>query len=637
VSSADSPGPAPVPGGSRARLAASFGFAGLLLGLLPLWNGAAYISAAAIGVALWVLLPLRLYTLGLLAAAALVGLPQVLFWRDGADLGAQRFPAFHFGFLVEEATPGKVLAHMAYTVGFKWLPIAAALLLARRLGRAMMLAVFAALAVCLLVKFSIDPPTNHKFFNIWTALINVAAAYGIYRVGRMGVVGFVGAAVLTVSITLGGVIDVTPFFLDDTTNVRMEDDRLTEWVRTRTRPQDVFLTPTYMTHPILLAGRKLFFGHEFYAWAAGYPVDARGEVFKQLYSETDPNVLVRILNENHIRYVCFDREFSEGKVGRNEFVYRAYFMKVFEDGEGQHDGFRIYEVPFPDVWALGGGQPIRPLVPPPTTPAPPPPRLAGLLGLAVGVNGEVLVTEPSTRTVQRIARDGRLLGGLGLSVYREPTSVAVDPRNGEVLVADTWKHRVVRLSPEGAEIGELPAPPHGFYAPCGVTVAEDGQVFVANTGNTEIVRYDADRQVKGAWGTRGAGPGQFGEPLALTVSGQELYVADLPNGRVQVFTLEGRFLRQWAVPEWVGTTEYRGLDVHDGRVYVADAKGNAVLVFGLKGERLDRVESPLLVAPSGLAVSADGVLHVASLWEGSIAVLPLQSARRIRALVPRPL
>ncbi len=42
-----------------------------------------------------------------------------------------------------------------------------------------------------------------------------------------------------------------------------------------------------------------------------------------------------------------------------------------------------------------------------------------------------------------------------------------------------------------------------------------------------------------AWGGPGQGPGQFSDPTGLAVAGEEVFVADSRNGRIQVFGLGG--------------------------------------------------------------------------------------------------
>src|SRR5262245_5841682 len=49
-----------------------------------------------------------------------------------------------------------------------------------------------------------------------------------------------------------------------------------------------------------------------------------------------------------------------------------------------------------------------------------------------------------------------------------------------------------------------------------------------------------------SWGTFGTEPGQFRTPQGVAVGGRgDIYVVDGDNGRVQVFTSGGTFIRMW--------------------------------------------------------------------------------------------
>ena len=56
-----------------------FIFSGVLLGLLPMWNSAVFIAAAAILGLLFILCPLRLQMLVLAVTSGLIALPQMLY------------------------------------------------------------------------------------------------------------------------------------------------------------------------------------------------------------------------------------------------------------------------------------------------------------------------------------------------------------------------------------------------------------------------------------------------------------------------------------------------------------------------------------------------------------------------------
>jgi hypothetical protein len=67
----------------------------------------------------------------------------------------------------------------------------------------------------------------------------------------------------------------------------------------------------------------------------------------------------------------------------------------------------------------------------------------------------------------------------------------------------------------------------------GITVG-DGRVFVSDIWRHCIHVYSLEGVRLGQWGSHGAEQCQFSEPRGLAVSGEELYVCDTKNRRVQV-------------------------------------------------------------------------------------------------------
>jgi len=86
-----------------------------------------------------------------------------------------------------------------------------------------------------------------------------------------------------------------------------------------------------------------------------------------------------------------------------------------------------------------------------------------------------------------------------------------------------------------------------------------------------------------------------------------LYVSDEDNHRVQVFTLEGRYVREFGTDQ----LKYpRCLTVtSDGSVLVTDKINNRVAVFDKKGKL---VHSIAVEDPTGLVIDSRGDLLVAS-------------------------
>ena len=125
------------------------------------------------------------------------------------------------------------------------------------------------------------------------------------------------------------------------------NDRLTTWLLQNTQPSDIFLSQTWLTHPVLFTGRKVFLGYTLFAWTAGYDVGAREAIYSRMFAERDPAKLIRLLQENKIAYVAIDDGARSNHLVKNlnEAVYQANFQKVWEDAEHRYDNLTLYKVP----------------------------------------------------------------------------------------------------------------------------------------------------------------------------------------------------------------------------------------------------------------------------------------------------
>jgi len=326
-----------------------FVFSGVLLGLIPMWNSAVFIAAVAVLGLLFLLFPLRLQMLALTVTAGVIALPQMLYLTTGS--GRAPMPRLlHWGYTLDNPTTLNVAKYLGFTFGFKWLLLALALVFATGLQRRLFVAVLSFLAVAFCFQFSVDVLTNQKFLHIWVIIANLFVAFALWRLWRFSLGGttlpakFV-AAVFFLLVIPGGIIDFFPIHNTGWSEVTYRNDALTEWLKENTTPRDIFLTDTFVNHPILMAGRRVFFGWPYYSWGAGYDASKRGRVYAQLFESRDAWKVFHLLKQNSIRYVAFDNAVRSAQfINRsNEQVYATYFPKVFEDN--RYNGLIVYKVP----------------------------------------------------------------------------------------------------------------------------------------------------------------------------------------------------------------------------------------------------------------------------------------------------
>lgn len=127
----------------------------------------------------------------------------------------------------------------------------------------------------------------------------------------------------------------------------------------------------------------------------------------------------------------------------------------------------------------------------------------------------------------------------------------MDATDAAVYVADAY-NGVYIFDLEGNYQGQLSQGEIGYVAD--VKVGPGGDVYLAEMGFRQIVHFNADGDLLGAFGGYGTGDGEFsGEsPAALAVDFDgNVYALDIGDDgtRVQVFTPEGDFIRAFPVEE----------------------------------------------------------------------------------------
>jgi DNA-binding beta-propeller fold protein YncE len=574
--------------------------------------------------------------LALAVTTGLIALPQMLFLSTGSGR-AQMPKLLHWGYTIDHPTVANVTKYLGFTFGFKWLLIALALVFATSLQRRFFIAFLSLIAVAFSFQFTIEVLANQKFLHIWVIIANLFVAFALWRLWRFSLGGttlpgkFV-ATVLFLLVISGGVIDFFPIHNAGWGEVTYRNDPLIDWLKKNTTPRDIFLTDRFVNHPILMAGRRVFYGWPYFAWSAGYNASKRDRVYTELFESKDPWKVYHLLKENGISYVAYDNAVRQAQFIKrpNQELYATYFPKVHE--ATNYNGMVIYKVP--DT---------------------PPPKLSALpeavsnmfdggrgtgkgefdspIGIAFDRNGNFLVADMNNGRIQKFSPTGAFLDimgtkGSGQGQLGAPNGIAVD-HTGNIYVADASNHRVQKLSADGKLIAEWKGPDAGFYGPRRIAIGPDDSVYVMDQGRTRVVKFAPNGEVLTVWGAKGSGDGQFDDPASVAVdpTTNKVYVADPRNKRIQVFDADGKFLTKWTVPEWGGPYGFEDLaiDSNNGRLYASSANMNSVLIFDLNGNRVGSLPPKppdTLDGPSALAL-ANGKLYVVSMHGNRVTVIDL--------------
>lgn len=252
--------------------------------------------------------------------------------------------------------------------------------------------------------------------------------------------------------------------------------------------------------------------------------------------------------------------------------------------------------------------------------------LAEPRGLALDAKGHLWVADFGHSRVAIFDAAGGSLGGWGGSrgngryQLQDPADVAI--HGEDVYVADTWNGRVQQFTTSGV-FRQTAATE--LYGPRGVTVAADGVLWIADSGNNRLALVQAGQPARFV-GKSGAGTDGLLSPVGVAASPSHVYVADIGNHRIQVLGLDGKFQRSIPVAAWKETMEpYIAADDKDN-LYVSVPAGSAVLALDRSGKVLHRWDTDdagkKLVKPSGLALDGkNGILYVSDAATNAVSTI----------------
>jgi len=237
--------------------------------------------------------------------------------------------------------------------------------------------------------------------------------------------------------------------------------------------------------------------------------------------------------------------------------------------------------------------------------------------------------------------NGKFVRAFGANMFIQPHGLYVD-NDGNVWATDNGVLNgkgaiVVKFSPNGQVLMTLgkpgmPGNAEGFFrGASSVVVAPNGDIFVgdghgANT-NDRVVKFDKTGKQIATWGKHGKAQGEFDQLHGIAMDSQgQIFVADRGNSRIQVFDSNGKFVAEW---KQFGRPSDVAIDKNDV-IYVTDDQSNQNNNPGFKtGIRIGSAKdgsvtsfiattNPEIATPEG--VGFDDAGNVYGGWTGKMAV-----------------
>lgn len=230
-----------------------------------------------------------------------------------------------------------------------------------------------------------------------------------------------------------------------------------------------------------------------------------------------------------------------------------------------------------------------------------------------GNGAETYISDGEAGKVFKLGADGahsEFASGL-----HTPSGLAVG-MNGHILVADTGAHTIRSIGPNGAssliagienESGSTDgeASRSKFHGPVGIAAVKDGRIFVADTYNDRIRVIENGSVRTLAGGKRGFRDGvgtgaMFDTPLGIAIWKDRVLVADSGNRRVRVVEPSGEV---WTIAG-DGSSERRdGMVLNSSfskpTAIAVDEKENIYVADGNAVRRIGRTVIPLVLTVAG--------------------------------------
>lgn len=230
-------------------------------------------------------------------------------------------------------------------------------------------------------------------------------------------------------------------------------------------------------------------------------------------------------------------------------------------------------------------------------------------------DGQLLKFTMDGKLLLRIGRKGSLAAANDPTMLGLPTDIYVDTRRREVFVSDGYRnHRLIVFD---ADSGAFRRQWTAFGKPV-------DPAYFSNPGTPEMSQ-------------QGHIPDKFTTVHCVTMIGAELYVCDRANDRIQVFTPEGKYLRQISFNEGVAGQIGSAWDAapvpgHPDRILILDGTNSEIAILDTHSGKV--IASYL--SKGRYAGQMNWPHHITVDREGRLYVAEVGGAARIQRFVPAP-
>lgn len=222
-------------------------------------------------------------------------------------------------------------------------------------------------------------------------------------------------------------------------------------------------------------------------------------------------------------------------------------------------------------------------------------------GVNIDSNGDVYIADTFNHKIKKFDNN---------HVYKYSTNIGIvnlEPAfpcqvlpmgDGNFIVSDTGNSQLIKFNgystyaSKNSNLGKLRTDDKVFSGSAGAAVDPSGNVYITDSLNHRVQKFDDSGNLLDKWGgnSGNGGPGAYGiyywqfttpKQISYDKKYDNLVIADTGNSRIQVFSKNGTWLRNFGyghllLPVGVCTTS-------SGYIYVADTGNNRIVKFNALG------------------------------------------------------
>ncbi len=219
-----------------------------------------------------------------------------------------------------------------------------------------------------------------------------------------------------------------------------------------------------------------------------------------------------------------------------------------------------------------------------------------------------------------------------------PIGIAVD-NIGRICISDS-QDNVIKVFKDTGDVFPITIGDSLFQRPTGIAVNQlNNELLVVDTKLAQVFRFDLDSyKLKGTFGAKGAGSGQFNHPtnIAVTKNGN-LLITDTLNFRIQIFSADGAFLwtfgsagdspGHFARPRGIATDSDDNIYVVDAifdNIQIFDKTGHLLMDFGRLGQDYGE-----FWMPAGIWIDKDDTIYVADSYNKRVQIFQYLKQKKV--------